>query len=87
MSKYGSPADHNAKLNDWLPESGGYSVMHSWYEMDNMAAYHVVNKVPTEGDPNPKLYFIRTFYIGEFKPENVEISIDKMAWPNSEVTA
>jgi hypothetical protein len=85
MSKYGSKADHAAKVAEWLPDTGGYDITHSWYEIDNMVAYHVIIKAPTEDYPNPKIYFIRTFYIGDFKPENVEISIDKIAYPNGKV--
>lgn len=90
MSTYGNPKDHYDKVEDWMPSGAGYNLMHRWMDPDYMTGYHIVAKDANETNAIPMLYFIRTFYIGEIKPENMEISIDKTGkldgkyidWPN-----
>jgi hypothetical protein len=84
MTTYGKPGHHYDKIEDWMPSSGGYKIMHRWMDPDYMTGYHIVAKGPSEANVNPTFYFIRTFYIGEIKPENIEISIDKTGWPKFE---
>jgi hypothetical protein len=84
MSTYGKPKDHYDKVEDWMPSGAGYNLMHRWMDPDYMTGYHIVAKDANETNAIPMLYFIRTFYIGEIKPENMEISIDKTGWPKFE---
>lgn len=74
MSKrtYGNASDHERKAREWFGPKG--EILHSWYDTGYLTGFYVVR---TPSEVGIKIYFVRTMYIGELIPENVEISIDK----------
>lgn len=72
----GATSDLDSKLRDLFGSKA--DIVHAWYSFDETLGYYIVRtplRTPSEG---VKLVFVRTFYIGLHKPENVEISIDKI---------